>query len=81
MRAKKMRTKTMRTAASFAALLLLMITFSAGSVQAAADLDTEKRLLHSRAFESILWSVPLMNYKAIKDGLKNGGGVNFGFVA
>jgi hypothetical protein len=81
MRAKKMRTKTMRTAASFAALLLLMITFSAGSVQAAADLDTEKRLLHSRAFESILWSVPLMNYKAIKDGLKNGGGVNYGDVA
>ncbi len=76
-----MRTKTMRTAASFAMLLLLAITFSLGHAQAAAATDMETRLLHSRAFESILWSVPLMNYKAIKDGLKNGGGVNYGDVA
>jgi len=62
-------------------LLLLAITFSVGSAQAAADTDTETRLKHSRAFESIIWSVPLMNYKATKDGLKNGGGVNYGDVA
>jgi hypothetical protein len=71
----------MRAAASFATLLLLAITFSIGSAQAAADTDTETRLLHSRAFESVLWSVPLMNYKATKDGLKNGGGINYGDVA
>jgi len=75
------RTKTMRTATSFAMLLLLAITFSVGSAQAAADTDTETRLKHSRTFESIIWSVPLMNYKATKDGLKNGGGINYGDVA
>jgi len=68
----------MRTAASLA-MLLLAINFSVGQAQAATD--TETRLTHSRAFESIIWSVPLMNYKAIKDGLKNGGGVNYGDVA
>jgi hypothetical protein len=76
-----MRTKTMRAAASFAMLLLLAITFSVGSAQAAADTDTETRLKHSRAFESIIWSVPLMNYKAIRDGLKKGAGVDYGDVA
>jgi hypothetical protein len=74
------RTKIMRTAASFAMLLLLAITFSVGSAQAATDTDTETRLKHSRAFESIIWSVPLMNYKAIRDGLK-GAGVDYGDVA
>ena len=76
-----MRTNTMRTTASFAMFLLLTITYSMGSAQAAAATDTETRLKHSRAFESIIWSMPLMNYKAIKDGLKNGGGVNYGDVA
>jgi hypothetical protein len=76
-----MKTKTMRTAASFAMLLLLAITFSVDSAQAAAATDTETRLKHSRAFESIIWSVPLMNYKAIRDGLKKGAGVDYGDVA
>ncbi len=76
-----MKTKTMRTIVSSAMLLLLVITFSVGSARAATDIDTKTRLLHSRAFESILWSVPLMNYKATKDGLKKGGRVNYGDVA
>jgi hypothetical protein len=70
----------MRTAASLTMLLLLAITFSATYAQA-ADTDTETRLKHSRAFESIIWSVPLMNYKAIRDGLKRGAGVDYGDVA
>ena len=37
--------------------------------------------MHSRAFESVIWSVPLMNYKAIRDGYKEGAGVGYNDVA
>jgi hypothetical protein len=40
-----------------------------------------ERIQHSRAFESIIWSVPLMNYKAIRDGYREGAGVGFNDVA
>ena len=67
----------MREIENFVMLLLLATVICVGPAQAKADLDTKTRLLHSRAFESILWSVPLMNYKAIKDGLNNGGEANY----
>ena len=37
--------------------------------------------MHSRAFESVIWSVPLMNYKSIRDGYKEGAGVGYNDVA
>ena len=40
-----------------------------------------ERIMHSRAFESVIWSVPLMNYKAIRDGYKEGAGVGYNDVA
>ena len=40
-----------------------------------------ERVAHSRAFESVIWSVPLMNYKAIRDGYRVGAGVGYNDVA
>jgi len=51
------------------------------AIPASADAEIDKRLKHSRAFESIVWSVPLMNYKAIRDGHKKGAGADYGDVA
>jgi hypothetical protein len=41
----------------------------------------EERIMHSRAFESVIWSVPLMNYEAMRDGHKKGAGVGYNDVA
>ncbi len=41
----------------------------------------EERIMHSRAFETVIWSVPLMNYKAIRDGYREGAGVGYNDVA
>ena len=40
-----------------------------------------ERIMHSRAFETVMWSVPLMNYKAIRDGYREGAGVGYNDVA
>ena len=54
------------------ALLFLAI----GLIQARAqpsqpELDVEERLIHQRAIESIVWTIPLINYKAMRDALKD----------
>ena len=70
-----------KTAVALHLAIVCLLAMASASAQAAADTDTETRLKHSRAFESIIWSVPLMNYKAIRDGLKKGAGVDYGDVA
>jgi hypothetical protein len=65
-----------------ALLATLFLTFVIGAANSEAastnKTDTaklEERIMHSRAFESVIWSVPLMNYKAMRDGYKKGAGV------
>ena len=41
----------------------------------------KERLTYSRVVESVIWSLPLMNYKAMRDGLKIDGGVGYNDVA
>ena len=41
----------------------------------------KERLTYSRAVESIIWSMPLMNFKAMRDGHKEDGGVGYNVVA
>jgi hypothetical protein len=73
----------------FQALLasfFLVFTIGTASSEAAstdqADVGKiEERIMHSRAFESIIWSAPLMSYKAIRDGFKEGAGVGYNDVA
>ena len=57
-----------------------------GLIQACArpsqpELDVEERLIHQRAFESVVWSIPMMNFKAMRDALKESAGVDFNDVA
>ncbi|MGI9568215.1 MAG: DUF1254 domain-containing protein, partial [Desulfobulbia bacterium] len=40
----------------------------------------EERIIHSRAFETVIWSVPLMNYTAMRNGYKEGAGVDYNDV-
>jgi hypothetical protein len=68
------------------ATLFLAFAIGAANSEAASANKTdntklEERILHSRAFESVIWSVPLMNYKAIRDGYKEGARVGYNDVA
>ena len=70
-----------------ALLTILFLIFAIGAPQEASasvdETDTAKlkeRLMQSRAVESIIWSLPLMSYKAMRDGFKVDGGVGFNEV-
>jgi hypothetical protein len=70
-----------------ALLATLFLTFAVSSTitaaAAAGNTDTAKlkeRLTHSRAVDSLIWSLPLMSYKAMRDGYKMDGGVGFNEV-
>jgi hypothetical protein len=69
-------------------LATLFFVFAVGAVDSeAASADKtdntklKERIMHSRAFETVMWSVPLMNYKAMRDGYKEGAGVGYNDVA
>jgi hypothetical protein len=71
-----------------ALLATLFLTVAIGAPHSEAAFanktDTAKlkeRIMHSRAFESVIWSVPLMNYEAMRDGYKKGAGVGYNDVA
>jgi hypothetical protein len=77
-----MKTKTMRTAASFTALLLLMITFCVGSVQAAPDKSQKMadERFERRAVEAAYWGMPAVNTWAMREGLKRDVGAGYNAV-
>jgi hypothetical protein len=67
------------------ATLFLVFTIGAANSEAASanQTDTAKlkeRIMHSRAFETVMWSVPLMNYTAMRNGYKKGAGVGYNDV-
>ena len=53
----------------------------AASANKSDNSKLEERIMHSRAFESVIWSVPLMNYKAMRHGYEKGAGVGYNDVA
>ncbi len=66
--------------------LLFLVFLAIGLIQARAqpsqpELDVEERLIHQRAFESIVWSIPMINYKAMRDALKESAGLDFNDLA
>jgi hypothetical protein len=70
-----------------ALLATLFLTFAIGATISATASATEtdiskaeERIMHSRAFETVMWSVPLMNYTAMRNGYKNGAGVDYNNV-
>ena len=70
-----------------ALLTTLFFAFAIGAANSEAasanktdSTKLEERIMHSRAFESVIWSVPLMNYTAMRNGYKKGAGVDYNNV-
>ena len=84
-RTVKNNTRPRIVRALLATLFLTVAIGAANSEAASADkadiAKLKERIMHSRAFESVIWSVPLMNYKAMRDGYKEGAGVGYNDVA
>jgi hypothetical protein len=67
------------------AALFFIFTIGAANSQAASANKSDitklkERITHSRAFETVMWSVPLMNYASMRDGYKKGAGVDYNDV-
>jgi hypothetical protein len=67
------------------ATLFLIFAIGAANSEAASANKTDiaklkERIMHSRAFETVIWSVPLMNYTAMRNGYKKGAGVDYNDV-
>ena len=53
-----------------------MLLFSSGIAQAGSlELNSQERMIHRRAVEAIIWSMPLINFQAMRDGLKKDAGI------
>jgi hypothetical protein len=73
-----MRTKTMRTAGSVAIFLLFALLFASTTW---AQADIKDRMVERRAIEAAVWGMPIVNFQAMRDGLKKDAGVGFNDVA
>ena len=66
----------------YRALAVMLFISMLTSVPAISQEQTLKeKLTYSRAVESIIWSMPLMNFKAMRDGHKEDAGVGYNVVA
>lgn len=63
------------------ALAGLLTAMMAVPVQAKEEISLEDRVTHHRAIESIVWSIPLVSSKMMRDGLKRDAGVGLNDVA
>ena len=61
-------------------IALLAIGLGA-AVQASEQLSIEDSIEHNRAIESIIWSIPLVSSKMMRDGLQRDAGVGLNDVA
>ena len=53
-----------------------MLLFSSGIAQAGSlEPNSQERMIHRRAVEAIIWSMPLVNFPAMRDGLKKDAGI------
>ena len=70
--------------ALLAALFLACAIYAPQGASASGDetdiAKLQERLTQSRAVDSLIWSLPLMSYKAMRDGFKVDGGVSFNEV-
>jgi hypothetical protein len=68
----------MRGVVSLIALLAIGL---GAAVQASEQLSIEDSIEHNRAIESIIWSIPLVSSKMMRDGLQRDAGVGLNDVA
>ena len=69
-----MRTKTMRSARSVAQFLLFAMLFAAPTW---AQAHVKDRMVERRAIEAAVWGMPIVNFQAMRDGLKKDAGVGY----
>jgi hypothetical protein len=68
----------MRTAGSSAIFVLFAILFASTTW---AQADVKDRMVERRAIEAAVWGMPIVNFQAMRDGLKKDAGVGFNVVA
>lgn len=62
-------------------MIKVMMALVATSLSPAMAQDSvQDKIIYARAVDSMLWSVPLMNYKALRDGFKEGASVGYNAV-
>ena len=61
--------------------IMFILMSSQTALIGAQELNTQERMKHRRAVEAIVWSMPLINFMAMRDGLKRDAGVGFNDVA
>ena len=66
----------MRTA-GIGKLFVLFFMLFASTAQA----DVKDRMVERRAIEAAVWGMPIVNFQAMRDGLKKDAGVGFNDVA
>lgn len=71
----------MKRYAAISIILVAAVMLSTPVLASGTEQSLRDRLTYSRAVESIIWSLPLMSYKAMRDGHKMDGGVGYNEVA
>ncbi len=73
-----MMTKTMRAAGNAAIFLFFTLLFASTTW---AQADVKDRMVERRAIEAAVWGMPIVNFQAMRDGLKKDAGVGYNDVA
>ncbi len=68
----------MMAAGSGAIFVLFALLFAAPTW---AQADVKDRMVERRAIEAAVWGMPIVNFQAMRDGLKKDAGVGFNDVA
>ncbi len=68
--------KTFNPAKSTLAIMATMVLFSTHAVA-----DIKDRMVERRAIEAAVWGMPIVNFQAMRDGLKKDAGFGYNDVA
>ncbi len=65
----------------FLTAIVFILVASQSTLIVAQELNIQERMKHRRAVEAVVWSMPLINFMAMRDGLKRDAGVELNNVA
>jgi hypothetical protein len=74
----------MTTAGIISLFLLFAMLFASttwAQTSGESTLDVKDRMVERRAIEAAVWGMPIVNFQAMRDGLKKDAGVGFNDVA
>ena len=78
---KTMKTKLTQFTIFTLTAVSMVLTSQAKSSTESLNLNSEERMLHRRAVDAVIWSMPLVNFQAMRDGLKKDAGIGLNDVA